>query len=194
MEIVCATEYRMTAWKNGGGSTTEIAISPSTASLDAFDWRISMARVASDGPFSEFPGIQRTLAVLEGGGLSLTIGDSTPIVLDSNADPVTFAGDRPASARLHAGEIKDLKVMTLRSAFQHRLLRIRQPTVCDFSGYDVAVVAASFADVSLHSPGAKATLARRDAAISMRERDGNCTPAPATDAGCHLALLDECRG
>ena len=35
-----------------------------------------MARVASDGPFSEFPGIDRTLAVVKGSGLVLTIGDS----------------------------------------------------------------------------------------------------------------------
>ena len=82
--------------------------SPSTpegASLDTFDWRISMARVASDGPFSEFPGIDRTLAVVEGSGMVLTIGDQRA------GDAVTRLGPgqlcratSPTSARLTAGE------------------------------------------------------------------------------------------
>ena len=48
-------------WKNGGGETAEIAVSPPGAALDDFDWRLSMARVETDGPFSAFPGIDRTL-------------------------------------------------------------------------------------------------------------------------------------
>jgi environmental stress-induced protein Ves len=66
VKVVCASECRTTAWKNGGGSTTEIAVAPMGASLDDFDWRVSMARVASDGPFSEFAGIDRTLDILKG--------------------------------------------------------------------------------------------------------------------------------
>ena len=48
-------------WKNGGGCTTEIAIAPPGASLDAFEWRISLATIAASGPFSAFPGVDRTL-------------------------------------------------------------------------------------------------------------------------------------
>ena len=76
MRIIRASDCKTTPWKNGGGSTTEIAIGPAGASLEDFDWRISMARVASDGPFSDFPGIDRTLAVIKGSGLVLTIGDA----------------------------------------------------------------------------------------------------------------------
>ena len=49
-------------WKNGGGSTTEIAIAPLGATVDKFDWRISLATIANSGPFSVFPGVDRTLA------------------------------------------------------------------------------------------------------------------------------------
>jgi environmental stress-induced protein Ves len=45
-------------WKNGGGETTEIAVFPDGAGLSDFDWRVSMARVDGDGPFSSFPGIE----------------------------------------------------------------------------------------------------------------------------------------
>ena len=51
------------SWKNGGGSTTEIAVFPPDAGFDDFDWRVSLATVAADGPFSAFPGIERTLAM-----------------------------------------------------------------------------------------------------------------------------------
>src|SRR6185437_7593790 len=90
--IIRASDCKTTPWKNGGGSTTEIAVAPAEASLEDFDWRISMAVVASDGPFSSFAGIDRTLAVVKGDGLILTIGDAAPVTLANGAAPVSFPG------------------------------------------------------------------------------------------------------
>lgn len=73
-----------------------------------------MARIISDGSFSEFVGIDRTLAIVKGDRLSLAIGDAAPVVLDPNTEPIHFRGDTPTSARLLAGEITDLNVMTRR--------------------------------------------------------------------------------
>ena len=53
--------------------TTEIAVFPADAGLEDFAWRLSMATVASDGPFSSFAGVDRTLAVLEGEGIVLSV-------------------------------------------------------------------------------------------------------------------------
>ena len=69
MQILRAANYKVMPWKNGLGSTTEIAIFPANAKLDDFDWRVSMAQVTSDGPFSSFPGIDRTLLVIDGAGI-----------------------------------------------------------------------------------------------------------------------------
>ncbi len=55
-------------WKNGGGSTTELAIFPSDATLENFVWRLSTATVKTDGPFSHFAQIDRTLAIFIGCG------------------------------------------------------------------------------------------------------------------------------
>jgi uncharacterized protein len=140
VRIIRAGDCKTTPWKNGGGSTTEIAIGPAGASLEAFDWRVSMARVASDGPFSDFAGVDRTLAVVKGNGLVLTIGENVPVTLSSGADPVSFPGDTPTSARLTAGEITDLNVMTRRGRFRQRLLRITKSVSCDFDDDDIAVV------------------------------------------------------
>ena len=71
MKLLRARNHRRMPWKNGGGVTTEIAVFPANAGLEDFEWRLSMATVASDGPFSLFAGIDRTLAVLEGEGLVL---------------------------------------------------------------------------------------------------------------------------
>ena len=85
---------------------------PPGASLDTFDWRISVASIATDGPFSKFPGIDRTLAVVKGKGLLLTIGSSTAVSLERGSDPIAFDGDVPTSAHLTQGEIIDLNVMS----------------------------------------------------------------------------------
>jgi len=111
-------------WKNGGGETVEIAVSPENAGLAGFDWRVSMATVATDGPFSIFPGIDRTLAILDGNGMVLDIEGSTPVLLTTASDPLAFPADIPVAARLQDGAITDLNVMTRRDGLAHRLVRI----------------------------------------------------------------------
>lgn len=100
-------------WKNGGGQTAEIAVSPAGADFAGFDWRISTAIVASDGPFSLFPDVDRVLAVLEGGPMRLDIaGQSHVLTADSLA--LAFPGDVPSAAELTEGPILDFNVMTRR--------------------------------------------------------------------------------
>ena len=194
MKIVRAADYRATPWKNGGGETTEIAVSPGSASLDDFDWRISMARVASDGPFSEFVGIDRSLAVTTGSGLALTIGDAADVVLDGASEPVRFAGGTPTSARLLAGPITDLNVMTRRGRFDHRLQRFSAAANCDFGDHDIAAIVAPISEVSLLAPQGVVTLARGDAAILTSAADVPCRIVPAPSSACYLVLLRELRG
>jgi uncharacterized protein len=168
VRIIRAHDCKATPWKNGGGSTTEIAIGPAGASLEAFDWRVSMARVASDGPFSDFAGIDRTLAVVRGNGLMLTIGEDAPVTLSSGADPVSFSGDRPTSARLTDGEITDLNVMTRRGRFRHRLLRIAKSTSCDFGDDDIAIVLSLDGTTTIAFDRDSKTLDHGDAALLSR--------------------------
>jgi len=93
VRIIRANDCKTTPWKNGGGSTTEIAIGPTGASLEAFDWRVSMARVAFDGPFSDSPA-STAPRHRQGHGLVLTIGDQAPVTLSSGTDPVHFPAIR----------------------------------------------------------------------------------------------------
>ena len=191
MDIVRARDYLIMPWKNGGGATTEIAVGPSGASLETFDWRISMARVASDGPFSRFVGIDRTLAVIAGSGLVLTIGDRAPITLAAESAPVSFDGEAITSTKLLAGEITDLNVMTRRGRFIHRLTRIEQPIRCDFSEGAIAIVIAINADATIASDAAKGELHHGDAALLSRAVDTKFQIVPNSGCDCYLILLAE---
>lgn len=131
MKILRASDHKRMPWKNGGGETVEIAVYPAGASIEGFDWRISMATVASDGPFSIFPDVDRTLSILSGAGMELTIDGGEPLILDLDSEPHPFPADRPASARLLNGSVTDLNIMTRRGRFFHRV--IRQPTPVSLS-------------------------------------------------------------
>jgi environmental stress-induced protein Ves len=131
VKVLRAADYKTMPWKNGMGSTTEIAISPAEAKLDDFDWRVSMAQVASDGPFSLFAGIDRTLLVLEGNGIDLRVAGSPPVRIDPEMIH-SFPGDQPTSATLVDGMIVDLNVMTRRNTVLHDVKRIKLARHLDF--------------------------------------------------------------
>jgi environmental stress-induced protein Ves len=124
MRILRATEYRSMPWKNGGGVTMEIAVSPVGAGLDDFDWRVSMARVESGGPFSQFACVDRTLAVLGGEGIVLDVPGRPPAEVTSASAPLFFPADVPTQASLIAGPITDLNVMTRRGRMTHVVERL----------------------------------------------------------------------
>jgi environmental stress-induced protein Ves len=111
-------------WKNGGGVTTEIAISPAAATLSEFDWRVSIARIETTGPFSAFPGIDRTLAVLSGAGLTLNVDGRAPLQLLAGNGGVALSGELWAHARVSSGVVEVFNVMTQRSRCNHSFQRV----------------------------------------------------------------------
>lgn len=75
MRTIRLEQCRRMKWKDGGDETIELAISLMDSTIENFDWRLSAAHVARDGPFSYFPGIDRTLVVTGGAGMVLTMPD-----------------------------------------------------------------------------------------------------------------------
>ena len=109
--------YRVMPWKNGGGSTTEIAIYPEGSSISdsGFIWRVSIAEVASDGPFSRFPGIDRQIMTIAGHGMILEAGRNGTIDLSQRFVPQAFSGDWDVEGRLIDGPVRDFNLMVARS-------------------------------------------------------------------------------
>ena len=104
-------------WKNGGGLTREIVSWPPGSTVSDFDWRVSIAHIASSGPFSAFPGVDRVITLLEGAGVALQALDGTVRHrLDQPLVPFAFAGDVPMQAELLGPDCDDFNVMTRRSA------------------------------------------------------------------------------
>jgi environmental stress-induced protein Ves len=118
MRILRRDAYRKMPWKNGKGVTEEVASFPDGAGLDAFIWRLSIAHVAEDGPFSVFPGIDRTITLLSGDGMELDLPDAS-VELHLSSDPYPFSGDLQISSRNRGGPTADFNVMTRRGLAFH---------------------------------------------------------------------------
>ena len=114
MKILRAGDYKRMPWKNGKGETAEIAVFPPDASIDDFDCRISIASVVEDGAFSMFENVDRTLVVLSGEGVTLSVHGYDPIELRPDSAPHSFAADAPTTATLLGGPITDLNIMVRR--------------------------------------------------------------------------------
>jgi uncharacterized protein len=111
-----------TPWKNGGGSTQELACWPPGADMNSFEWRVSLATVDRPGPFSVFPGIDRQIMLLAGNGLHLR-GDSWEHALDQPWQPFAFTGDDAVDGAMLGGTSKDFNLM-LRRGVWHGALQV----------------------------------------------------------------------
>lgn len=99
-------------WKNGGGSTLELAVEPPGGDLaSGFRWRLSSAEVTESGPFSAFPGLERWLFLLDGDGFELDFGPQGRMDLREPFLPLRFPGAWRASATLAGGPSTDLNLM-----------------------------------------------------------------------------------
>ena len=113
-------------WKNGGGVTREIVCQPPGAGMDSFDWRVSIAHIASDGPFSAFPCIDRVITLLRGGGVHLSSTDGqVNHLLGTPLAPFAFAGEAAIHSRLLEGDCHDFNVMTRRAVCSASLQVLR---------------------------------------------------------------------
>lgn len=96
-----------TPWRNGGGVTRELLAWPNA---QQWEWRISVAEVASSGPFSRFDGVRRWLAILAGAGVHLDFPAGS-IDLTPQSAPLAFSGTDPVDCRLLDGAVQDLNLM-----------------------------------------------------------------------------------
>lgn len=116
-------DQKIVPWRNGGGSTREIAVDGGAGSTSDILWRVSAATVGAAGPFSRFEGIDRTIAVIDGNGLVLVTG-ADHVTLTTDSAPYAFDGATDIHAYNVDGPTIDLNIMTRRGCFVHSLERI----------------------------------------------------------------------
>lgn len=119
MKLLGASDYRVMPWKNGGGTTTELFASGSEP--EGFDWRVSIATVASDGPFSRFAGFDRHIICIEGEGFDLRGCPAGDIAVLPDLVPRRFSGDWHIVGHLRSGVCRDFNLIARRDLYNSSL-------------------------------------------------------------------------
>ena len=135
-----SASYRRGRWKNGAGWTREIHVEPGAVAgadsarvtdgpavaADDWLWRLSIAEIEQDAPFSTFPGVDRELVLLQGHGLRLRFDDGVEHQLEPPFQRLRFAGERAVTGVLTDGRTEDFNLMWERrgvgAQFLHRPL------------------------------------------------------------------------
>jgi environmental stress-induced protein Ves len=115
-----ANEYQRSRWKNGLGWTREILRHP--AGSEDWDWRLSIAEVDSNAPFSAFPGCDRVLVLLAGEGMRLCFDDGESVLLEPPHGRCRFAGERSLHAELVSGPTQDFNAIWRRDRVEVEVL------------------------------------------------------------------------
>jgi environmental stress-induced protein Ves len=177
VRLLRAADRAAVPWKNGGGVTYEVAADPPGAGFADFGWRVSTAVVASEGPFSRFEGIDRTLILLDGAGLTLDIAGRA-VALSPDSPPLQFDGAAPVQATLASGPILDLNVMVRRGVWASTVTRRSLAAGARFVASEVALVMA-LADVAVTTADGPVSLSAKDA-LRLEAGEHAELAAPAT--------------
>lgn len=118
IDILRYEEATPQRWRNDGGWTREIARG---GEAEGWDWRVSIADVEADGPFSRFPGIEREIVLLSGAGMHFDFGDGEAFDLTPETPRLRFDGDRALDSRLLDGPTRDFNLMWARDRIDAEL-------------------------------------------------------------------------
>ncbi|WP_089161436.1 HutD/Ves family protein [Caballeronia sordidicola] len=113
------TSFETQAWRNGGGKTRPLA-EESGAS-----WRISLANVERDGPYSRFPGMTRQSLIVKGAGVTLQHEASRVELVPGRS--IEYDGDMEWWATLRDGPVVALNTMVDQSQFRAEVILLRKP-------------------------------------------------------------------
>ena len=120
--VIPSYEYRRTRWRNGAGWTREIHAEALADGSD-WEWRLSIAEITADGPFSAFPGVDRELVLLAGEGVRLRFDDGTVADVLPPYGRHRFAGELAVHGELVDGPTHDFNLMWRRDRYDAELWR-----------------------------------------------------------------------
>lgn len=118
--------------------------------MDDFEWRLSIAEVTADAPFSAFPDVDRCIVLLRGAGMHLRSDDGR---LDERLDkplaPFHFSGNAVLSATLIDGPSSDFNAMTRRGRWRADVTPVT--ATHDASAADAALLLCCSGDAAVSS-------------------------------------------
>lgn len=119
-QMIPLEEVAPSPWRNGGGVTREVLAWPTPQD---WDWRISVAEIEKDGPFSRFEGVERWFAVLGGAGVRLAV-DGKVHEMTAQGEPLRFDGAKDCACELIDGPTEDFNLMLKHGHTRARLVRV----------------------------------------------------------------------
>jgi len=147
-------------WRNGAGTTHEIAVDPGDDRAVPFRWRLSMADLAGDGPFSVFPGVDRVLLLLAGEHVALRIDGAPPVPLVEGV-PLAFPADVPTELTMASAQGRDLNLMWDRARVAATMVVVEAGAEVPCGDCTIAVALAP--DTAIEIDDATAALGLHDA-------------------------------
>jgi len=121
--LLRAGDARRVPWKNGRGTTLEIA--SDARHLDQpWTWRLSIADVPASGPFSRFPDCERLILCIDGEGMQLVAGSAPSVRVPHSGAALRFSGDVETHGELVGGPVRDANLMVVRARWNAALSRI----------------------------------------------------------------------
>ena len=168
-------------WKNGGGITRELIAWPNAQD---WVWRLSVAEVQRNGPFSRFDGVQRWFAVLAGAGVRLTLTDpaqrQSAHALTPHSAPFCFDGATPVDCDLLDGATQDFNLMVRHDQARAHMQRVNG---------ELSHTTAAACTLALYANAAPAQLRISDVPVSVAHHTLHWQSVPAGTA-LHVLASD----
>lgn len=185
VRVLFPHHWQTQAWKNGGGITHEIARDDDAAGIR---WRLSIAEVASDGPFSRFDGIDRIILMLNGNGFCLHGVGANPERIEQRWQPFAFAGETAIQCTLVDGPVRDFNVMSRRGAVSARLQVLRlnaERQVAAITEQTLVFVASGQVFAELNGHG---YLLSAEQTLQLQQEQGLLQLSAVQDSACALLV------
>ncbi len=114
-------------WRNGRGSTLEIAREP--AAGEEFAWRLSLAAITADGDFSVYRGYRRAIVLVSGNGLRLRFRGHGSASLNPTRRGARFEGDWKTHCAVPEGSCTDLSLIVRDGSGSRPACIVRAPLI-----------------------------------------------------------------
>jgi hypothetical protein len=179
-------------WRNGGGRTRTIAtqmrdapiLAADTENEPPWDWRLSVATIERSGPFSAFPGVDRSSLLLSAGQIELSAIGETTLRLQRPGDAVAYRGDPvwTATVNRNGPPLPLFNVMTRRGAAQARMNVWRDDFSLTAPSMAVLVINGRWRVVDV-SPDADP-----DQGLTLGADEGACSEVPTPRSTAHWRI------
>jgi environmental stress-induced protein Ves len=147
LQLLTPSHYRRVPWKNGLGSTLELATNAAEPG-GPWTWRLSLADVPTRASFSAFPGVDRHLAVLDGAGMTLERA-AERIEVPREGRAFSFAGEDAIVGTPVGSGVRDANLMLDRTKWTGSLeiQRVHERRSIEVEAVVVLIFAAQTSDL-----------------------------------------------